>query len=183
MPPAGGAASLAARYHARMLLPMAGTSRHHYSSAALRGDYWRVAGGLAATLGPALLAEPAPLVLAMLLGLAGLFGWFGLRTLAKQRSWIELSPSGIALHGPFGRSLRWRDLARLRLACYAPRRVQAGSWLQLTLTTGGGQSIPIDSAIEGFDQILQRAHAAARANQIELDPTTLANLSACGLEP
>jgi hypothetical protein len=177
-------------------------SRHHYPIGALSSDYARVALGLALTLGPLLLLELAAPIAWLLAVLAVLFFWFGLRTGLRQLSAVELSPQAIAIRGPFGRRLAWDDLAHMKLAYYAPRgwgstrrrdrHLERGArherderqrgWLQLTLQGMRGRPIRVESTLEGFDQVLRGAMAAATHRQLELDPTTMANLSALGLD-
>jgi hypothetical protein len=174
-------------------------SRHHYPLRTLSSDYLRVAVGLALTLGPLLLLELAAPIAWLLAALALLFFWFGLRTGLRQLSAVELSPQGSAIRGPFGRHLAWDELARMKLAYYAPRgwgsprrrerhhergerdEGQRG-WLQLTLQGTRGRPIRVDSTLEGFDRVLRRAMAAAAPKQLELDPSTTANLCALGLD-
>jgi hypothetical protein len=103
------------------------------------------------------------------------------RTALRQLSWIELSATGVALCGPVRRRLPWQQLRRLRLAYYAPRRARRDGWLQLTLRGRSGPAIRIDSNLEGFDELLQRAAGVARHNELTLDTTTQANLAALGL--
>ena len=166
---------------------------HRYPIAVLYPDYLRVALGLGLTAGPLLLLDLAPPVAWLLAGVALLFVWFGLRTGLRQLSWVELSPQAIAIRGPFGRQLSWDHLAGMKLAYYAPRgargrrrneergdRDQPG-WLQLTLRGVRGRPIRVDSTLEDFDLVLRRAMATAERKDLELDPTTLANLTALGL--
>jgi hypothetical protein len=169
-------------------------TRHRYPIAILYPDYFRAALGLALTAGPLLLLDLAPAIAWLLSGLALLFAWFGLRTALRQLSRIELSPQAIAIRGPLGRHLSWDELARMKLAYYAPRAVrgrrrneQRGDgdrpgWLQLTLGGVRGRPIRVESTLEGFDQVLRRAMANAERKDLALDPTTVANLAALGLE-
>jgi hypothetical protein len=178
-------------------------TRHHYSIGTLSSDYMRVAVGLALTLGPLLLLELAAPIAWLLAALAILFFWFGLRTGLRQLSAVELSPQGIAVRGPFGRQLAWDELAHMKLAYYAPRgwgsprrrdrhHERGGErherdggqrgWLQLILQGTRGHPIRVESTLEGFDQVLRHAMAAAVRRQLELDPTTTANLCALGLD-
>jgi hypothetical protein len=174
-------------------------SRHRYPIGALSSDYVRVVVGLALTLGPLLLLNLATAIAWLLSVLAVLFVWFGLRTVMRQLSAVELSSQGIAIRGPFGRYLAWDELARMKLAYYAPRswsgprrreRHRDGGerdesrrgWLQLTLQGARGRPIRVESTLEGFDQVLRRATAMATRKQIGLDPVTTANLSALGLD-
>jgi hypothetical protein len=153
-----------------------------YPVAALCGDYLRVAFGLALTLGPLLLLEPAAVVVMPLAALGLVFAWFGVRTVLRHLSRVELAESAIAVRGPVSRYLAWGDLEVMKLAYYAPRRSRDDGWLQLTLRGAGGRSIRLDSTLAGFDQVLRRASRAARAKALPLDAATHANLAALGLE-
>jgi hypothetical protein len=153
-----------------------------YPLAVLYADYLRVAFGLALTLGPLLLLEPAAVVVIPLAALGLLFAWFGMRTVLRHLSRVELSGSALALRGPVFRHLAWGDLVVMKLAYYAPRRSRDDGWLQLTLRGAGGRSIRLDSTLAGFDQVLRRASRAARAKALPLDAATHANLAALGLE-
>jgi hypothetical protein len=174
-------------------------SRHHYPVSALYADYLRVAVGLALTLGPLLLLDLAAPIAWLLGVVAVLFVWFGLRTGLRQLTMVELSPHGIALRGPFGRSLAWDELARMKLAYYAPRGWSSArrrdrqrergernegprGWLQLTVRGTRGRPIRVESTLVGFDHVLRRAMAAVARKQLDLDPTTAANLAALGLD-
>ena len=174
-------------------------SRHHYPISSLSSDYLRVAVGLGLTLGPLLLLDLATPVAWLLSVLAVLFVWFGLRTGLRQLSWVELSPQGIAIRGPLGRSLAWDELTRMKLAYYAPRGWSSArrrdrhrepgerdegrrGWLQLTLQGAHGRPIRVESTLEGFEQVLRRTMATVSQKQLGLDPTTAANLAALGLD-
>ena len=174
-------------------------STHHYPIGTLYSDYLRVAVGLALTLGPLLLLDLATAIAWLLSILAILFGWFGLRTALRHLSAVELAPEGIAIRGPLGGALAWDALTRVKLAYYAPRSWSSArrrdrhperderddrqrGWLQLTLQGTSGRPIRIESTLEGFDQVLRRTLAAVAHKQLDLDPTTMANLAALGLD-
>jgi hypothetical protein len=174
-------------------------SRHHYPLGTLSSDYLRVTVGLALTLEPLLLLDLAPAIAWLLAGLAVLFVWFGLRTGLRQLSAVELSPQGIAICGPFGRYLTWDELARMKLAYYAPRSwsgprrrdpeaargerdERQRGWLQLTLQGARGRPIRVESTLQGFEEVLRCATATAARKQLAFDPATTANLTALGLD-
>ena len=123
----------------------AGEALLRYPIASLYPDYLRAAFGVALTLGPLLLLEVADVVKAPLAVLGLLFAWFGIRTVSRHLSRVELSGSAIALRGPVSRHLAWGQLERMKLAYYAPRRSRDDGWLQLTLRGAGGRSIRLDS--------------------------------------
>ena len=152
-----------------------------YPISALYADYLRAGFGLALTAGPLLLLDLADAV-AALLGILGLlFLWFGMRTVQRHLSRVELSGNAIALCGPVARRLAWDDLERMKLAYYAPRRSRDQGWMQLTLRGKNGGAIQLDSTLAGFDQVLGQASRAARAKALALDAATHANLAALGL--
>lgn len=153
-----------------------------YPIATLYADYLRAASGLALTLGPLLLLEVADVLVALLAVLGLLFAWFGMRTVARHLSRVELSGSAIALRGPLSRHLAWGDMEFMKLAYYAPRRSREDGWLQLTLRGAGGRPIRLDSTLAGFDQVLGLASRTARAKDLPMDAATHANLAALGLE-
>jgi hypothetical protein len=148
----------------------------------LYADYLRAGFGLALTLGPLSLLDVADPIVALLFALCLLFAWFGVRTVSRHLSRIELSGDAIALRGLVSRHLAWGDLERMKLAYYAPRRSRDQGWLQLTLRGADGGSIRLDSTLAGFDQVLGHASRAARAKALPMDAATQANLAALGLE-
>jgi hypothetical protein len=159
----------------------AGAMPLRYPLPTLYADYARAAAGLGVTLGPLLLLDVAYPVGALLVPLGLLFAWFGMRTVARHLSRVELSGTAIALRGPLPRRLAWGELERMKLAYYAPRRARDDGWLQLTLRGAGGRSIRLDSTLVGFDQVLGAASRAASAKELPLDAATHANLAALGL--
>lgn len=153
----------------------------YYPTGSLYPDYLRTAVGLGVTLGPVLLLDLADGIAVLLAGLALVFAWFGARTMVRQLTRVELSGDGVTVSGPAPRRLAWRDLARLKLAYYAPRRSRDDGWLQLTLSGAGGRPIRLDSTLSGFDRVLAQATRAAREKALPLDQATDANLVALGL--
>ena len=152
-----------------------------YPIASLCPDYLRTAFGLVVTVGPLLLLDLAGVVAALLGGLGLLFAWFGTRTIMRHLSRVELSDDAISLCGPAPRRLAWRDLERIQLAYYAPRRSRDDGWLQLTLSGSGGRPIRLDSTLSGFDRVLGQASRVAQEKALPLDAATQANLAALGL--
>lgn len=112
---------------------------------------------------------------------ATLFAWFGLRTWTRQQSTLEVSDQAVALAGPRPQRVPLADLCEVRLAYFAPRRTREHGWFELSLKATGGQRLRVDSNLERFDALLARVIAAARAQRLPLDPTTLANLAELGL--
>ncbi len=155
-------------------------SRHRYRPGALAADYARAAVGLACTAGPIVLADTAPVVVYILAALASLFALYGLRTVLYHLSSVEISDEAIEVTGPAGGVLRWRDLNAMTLRYYSTKRDRRGGWMQLKLS-GSGRTLRLDSTIGDFAQIVARALAAARTNDVALSDSTTLNLTALGL--
>jgi hypothetical protein len=150
-----------------------------YPRAALLGDYARAATGL--VFAALALALPLHWVVATGFGLAAaLLAGFGIRTAIRQQSRIELSDEGIALRGPIERTIAWTALDGFALRYFSMRRDRKQGWMELRLR-GGGRRLGIESQIQGFDEIVQRAANAAGARKLPLDTATETNLAAMGI--
>lgn len=161
-------------------------SRLRYPRPALAGDYLRGGAGLLLTGLPLLALPLSPWVAPAFAAAALVFALFTARTVQRQLTIVELGEEGIAAHGPLGAAIRWQDLARLKLRYFSTRRDRERGWMQLTLQGTGqgiGRRLTLESTLDGFDAVVERAAAAACANRLALDPATLDNLAALGIEP
>lgn len=166
-------------------------STHRFAPASLYADYGRAALGFTLTFGPLVLLQPAPVLAWIFAGLALLFAWFGLRTLLRQLSRVEIGPQRIALVGPRPKEIRWADLSEVRLSYFAPRQArrsrdsapseEAEGWLQLSLIDRGGRRLDLDSTLDDFADVLARAQRTVRTRDLPVDPATSANFAALGL--
>jgi hypothetical protein len=157
-------------------------SRHTYSAAAMASDYLRSAAGLVPS-GALLATVPVSSVAAVVLGgFAALFGVFGLRTLLRHSTRIEMTAQGVRAIGPWPQTILWSDLDRLRLAYYSTRRDRKSGWMQLELGAGRTR-LRMDSRIEGFEELARRSVLAATARGVALSQATTANLEALGIRP
>jgi hypothetical protein len=115
---------------------------------------------------------------------AALFLVYFARTVCRQLTHIELDEAGIRARGPasglLSAAIRWEDLRSLRLDYYSTRADREGGWMQLKLGDAQrtGQTIRIDSDLDGFAQVVERAARAAAERGLALEPSTLANLQA-----
>lgn len=159
---------------------MAGSSRHVYPTSAMIGDYLRAAAGLVPT-GAVFVTAPLGAVGATVLGgFAAIFAIFGLRTVLRHGTRLEMSDSALRTHGVWRRTIRWSELDRMRLAYYSTRRDRRSGWMQLELGAGRDR-VHLDSRIEGFDRLVRRAAEVAAARGLALSDATLANLEALGI--
>jgi hypothetical protein len=153
------------------------TARFAYPARALRADYARAAAGLLFA-GPVVFL-PLHWLLALGFGLiALLLLGFGLRTALRQVSPIEMSEAAIATTGPRPRRIAWETLSTFRLRYFALRKDRRSGWMELTLK-GNGTTLSIESQIDGFTLIVERAARAAAG--LDLDEATLVNLAALGV--
>jgi hypothetical protein len=153
-------------------------SVHRYSPKKLLPDYLRGMAGLAICLGCLALAPQAPVVLVILGGLALLFGLLIAQTILRQRARIEVTEDGLrtAQNGPLS---AWQDLRGLRLRYFSMRRNKPGGWMELKLAFPA-RRISVDSAIDGFDEIVAAAARAAAVHGLTVDDATRGNLAAMG---
>ncbi|HEX3863261.1 MAG TPA: hypothetical protein VHY35_16370 [Stellaceae bacterium] len=155
-------------------------TRHAYPTGAMAGDYARAAAGLVPT-GVLLATVPIGAVAGTLLGgFAAVFGIFGLRTALRHATRLEMTDTGLRTSGALHRAIGWGALDRLKLAYYSTRRDRSSGWMQLELGAGRIR-VGLDSRIDGFDRLVQRAAEAATANGVEMSDATMANLEALGI--
>ena len=152
-----------------------------YPPRSLGLDYAGSTAGLACSLGLVGFARLAAPVAWVLTAVAALFLVYFGRTVCRQLTHIELDEAGICAAGPasglLGAAIRWDDLRLLRLDYYSTRADREGGWMQLKL--GDAQrTIRIDSELDGFVRIGDRAARAAAERGLALDAATLANLQA-----
>jgi len=158
----------------------AGTTRHVYPAAAMVGDYLRAAAGLVPT-GVVFATEPVGTVAATVLGgFAAVFGIFGLRTVLRHGTILEMTDTELRTHGAWRARISWAKLDRMKLTYYSTRRDRRSGWLQLELRAGGS-TVRLDSRIVGFDQLVRRAAEVAMARGVALNEATLDNLQALGI--
>lgn len=153
-----------------------------YPVSALAGDYARAALGLALTAGPLLLLDVDRWMGIPLAVAAVLFAAYALRTAERHLSRLALDAEGLTLDGPRGRTaFAWSGLDRLDLRYYSTRRDRSGGWLQVTLGAGR-RRVALDSALDGFDAVIEQAAEAARRNGLRLSRVTVDNLLALGID-
>jgi hypothetical protein len=153
---------------------------HAYPPSAMLGDYLRAAAGFVPTI--AVLATlPVDTTAGIVLsGIASLFALFGIRTMLRHSSRLEMTESALRATGWRGASIVWEELDRMRLGYYSTRRDRRDGWMQLELRSGSS-SINLDSRIEGFSELVERSARAAESRELSLDPATLANLAVLGV--
>lgn len=155
-------------------------TQYRYSPKTLAGDYLRAGGGVAITGGPALFLPTAMPVTVILGALAVLFGIFGLRTVLRQFTVIEMSDEAITLVGAGGKRMAWCDVRQLRLDYYSTRRDSQGGWMQMKLSDPD-RHIRVDSTLDDFAGLAGEAAAHATAHGVAVNETTRGNFQALGV--
>jgi hypothetical protein len=155
-------------------------SRLAYSTGVVVSDSLRTAAGLGLAGLPLVFLDTAPWLTVLLAAITLVFAVDGVHTAVRHLTRIEVDEGGVRATGIGVRDLRWRGISGLRLSYYSTRRDRSHGWLQLTLE-GEGRRLRVDSRISGFDGLVACASAAARSNDLRLDPATLSNLEAMGI--
>ncbi|MCW5747456.1 MAG: hypothetical protein KIT36_14805 [Alphaproteobacteria bacterium] len=150
-----------------------------YARPALFADYARATAGVA-ICGLPLTTVASNGITVSLAGVGVMFLLFGARTALRHATEIVADESGITARGPFGGTIAWNKLARLKLAYYATRRDRKGGWMHMTLA-GEGRTIRLDSSLDGFDQVARLAARAGVTNGLDVSAATRANLAAMNI--
>ena len=152
-----------------------------YPRQTLWADYIRA--GIGAVLcGLPLLLVDVNLWVALILG-AGfvLFALFFARTALRQHTRYVLGPDTLCADGPAGTLVEWSRLDRMKLSYFSTKRDRSDGWMQLTVGSAGGRTVKVDSALDGFYDIVERAARAAEAGGLELSQATRVNLHSMGI--
>ncbi len=150
---------------------------HTYPLIAVLGDYSRAAMGIAISIVPVVIIEGKPIITFLFGAMIVVFVFFGLRTVRRHMTRIEVSDEGIAVNQPSRKGFAWNELDHLRVKFFSTHRKKKTGWFQVTLG-GAGHRISIDSKLTGFRDLVDRATRVAATNGIELDETSAANLEA-----
>lgn len=156
-------------------------TRHTYPASALLGDYLRAAAGLIPAFAILAVAPMGIFEATLLGGLALLFAAFAIRTALRQFTRIEVTEAALRASGALRSRISWDELDRMRLAYYSTRRDRRDGWMQLELRSGWS-TLRVDSGIIGFSELVTASAEAAAMRGLSLDPATLANLQALGIE-
>jgi len=110
-----------------------------------------------------------------------LFALFFARTALRQHTRYVLGPDTLCADGPAGTLVEWSRLDRMKLSYFSTKRDRSDGWMQLTVGSAGGRTVKVDSALDGFYDIVERAARAAEAGGLELSQATRVNLRSMGI--
>ena len=156
-------------------------THHVYPPSALMGDYLRAAAGFFPTIAVLAIAPVGIVGETMLGGFAALFAVFGIRTALRHRTSIEVTEAFLQSSGLLQTSIWWSKLDQMKLSYYSTRRDGHGGWMQLKLGAGWS-TLRVDSRVAGFSELVSASANDAEMRGLSLDPATLANLKALGIE-
>jgi hypothetical protein len=130
---------------------------------------------------PLLLLEVNRWLAAILFGGFLLFALFLVRTTLRHHTRYVLGPDTLCADGPAGTLVEWNRLDRMKLSYFSTKRDRTDGWMQLTVGSLGGRPVKIDSSLDGFHDIVERAAHAAEQTGLTLSDATRANLKAMGI--
>lgn len=157
------------------------TADLRYPTQTLWADYLRAGAGVFLCGAPLLALDVNRWLGFILMGGLVLFGLFFVRTALRQRTRFVLGPDTLCADGPGGTVVEWGRLDRLKLSYYSTKRDRSAGWMQLAIGSAGAGLVKVDSSLEGFYDIVERAARAADANRLELTQATRANLASMGI--
>ncbi|WP_425407124.1 hypothetical protein [Hwanghaeella sp.] len=157
-----------------------GILHSRYDRRMLLADFARSAAGLFFTLGPALFLNPIPILFWIFLAAGMLFLAFGVKTVQKWMTRVEMTAETLTVTSPITASLTWKGLQSAKLRFYATRRKSRKGWMQLTLKDGHSR-IVLDSALEDFDTVAKYAARWILEKRIDLDIPSRENFLALGI--
>ena len=159
-----------------------------YPLRALWASYARAFVGVAMMAGLLISAQPGATVTVVLLGLAAVFLVYGLRTALRHATCHGFDERGVFAIGPVSRAIEWGDVVSVKLGYYTTKRDGyttkrdgTSGWWQLDIK-GRKSTMRIDSTLDGFAALAERAVREARARGVELSPTTIENLGSFGIK-
>jgi hypothetical protein len=151
-----------------------------YPTSAMIGDYFRAAAGFVPTAAMLAMLPVGSITTVVLGGFAALFAGFGIRTMVRHHTRLEVTGAALHATGLRRASIIWEELDRMNLAYYSTRRDRREGWMQLDLRSGRSR-IRLDSRITGFTELVEISVRAAEARGLTLTPATAANLTALGV--
>jgi hypothetical protein len=144
------------------------------------GDYLRATAGLVPAVAILATLPLGSITTVVVGGFAALFAGFGIRTIIRHRTRLEVTGSALRATGLRRASIVWEELDGMNLAYYSTRRDRREGWMQLDLRSGHSR-IRLDSRITGFAELVEISARAAETRGLTLSAATAANLAALGV--
>lgn len=152
-----------------------------YPRQTLWADYMRASAGVLLCGAPLLLLDVNRWLAYVLIAGFLLFALFLVRTALRHQTRYVLGPDTLCADGPAGTMVEWARLDRLKLSYFSTKRDRSDGWMQLSIGSTGGRAVKVDSSLDGFHDIVERAARAAEAGDVELSEATRTNLRSMGI--
>ena len=152
-----------------------------YPRQTLWADYLRALAGVLLCGLPLVLLEVNRWLAFVLAAGFVLFGLFLVRTALRQSTRYVLGVDTLCAEGPAGTLVEWGRLDRMKLAYYSTKRDRTSGWMQLSVGSVGRRTLKVDSSLDGFYDIVERAALAAEALGLDLSRATRVNLRSMGI--
>ena len=153
-----------------------------YPLRVLWANYARAAVGVGIMAVPLATADLGATSAVVLSGLLAVFLGYGARTALRHATRYGFDDRGVFAIGPISRAIEWSDVVSVKLGHYTTKRDGTSGWWQLDIK-GRRSTMRIDSTLDNFSVIAERAVREARKRGVELSPTTIENLDPLGIEP
>jgi hypothetical protein len=152
-----------------------------YPRQTLWADYFRAAAGVLLCGAPLLLLDVNRWLAFFLVAGFLLFALFLGRTALRHQTRYILGPDTLCADGPAGTLVEWNRLDRMKLSYFSTKRDRTAGWMQLSIGSTGGRVVRVDSSLDGFHDIVERAALAAEAGGVGLSDATRVNLRSMGI--
>ena len=152
-----------------------------YPRQTLWADYLRAAAGVLLCGAPLLLLDVNRWLAYVLVAGFLLFALFLGRTALRHQTRYILGPDTLCADGPAGTLVEWSRLDRMKLSYFSTKRDRTAGWMQLSIGSTGGRMVRVDSSLDGFHDIVERAARAAEAGGVGLSEATRVNLRSMGI--
>ncbi|MDX1738028.1 MAG: hypothetical protein R3261_07310 [Alphaproteobacteria bacterium] len=155
-------------------------STFYYHKQKLYWDLSKALFGLFLVGGVLIFANPVPWLFYTLVAITSIFILFLLKIIARFKTEINIDETGIEISMLKATRLNWADLDHFKLRYYSTKKSGDKGWMDLQLK-GKGKRINVDSQLDGFEEVLGEAARHAAKTGLGLDPVTIDNLNASGI--
>ena len=155
--------------------------RLRYPVSSLRGDYIRAALGMAFTGMMLIGASKVPVMFVIIGSIFLLFAGFGVQTLMRHITSIQLKEEGLVVFGFRNRKIKWSQVNGTKLRFFTVKKARDAGWMELILLTSSGK-IKIDSSIDGFNKIAEAVAQAVERMDVKIDETSVENFNSLGIQ-
>ena len=154
---------------------------YEYPWSVLGRDYFRSLFGTIVSMYPLIFLDIDIVFFLLLLGTTILFLILLLRTLQKQVTTVTLTDELLNLSNLFEVTVYWDQLTEMSVSYFSTWRGGGNGWMEMKLK-GAGRAIKIESSLQGFLEIVERAIKSAKGCGLALDSATISNLESIGVE-